>query len=94
MNDLSGGKYSINKDIKFKTPMLRPNLCHYSDAYIVVKGTVDFLATAGNKNDNTEKEIQFKNDAPIRSCISKANNTLIDNAEDLDIVMSMHNLLE
>ena len=55
MNDLSGGKYSITKDIKFKTPMLRPNLYHYSDAYIVAKGTVAFLATVGNKNDNTEK---------------------------------------
>ena len=37
VNDLSGGQYSVNTNIRFKTPMLRPDLCDYSDAYIVVK---------------------------------------------------------
>ena len=40
------------------------------------------------------KKLTFKNNAPFRSCISKINNTFIDNAGDLDIVMLMYNLLE
>ena len=73
--------------------MLRSDLCHYSDACITVKATVDVLATSKNKNDKPENEIQFKNKVPLRSCISKTNNSLIDSAEDLDIVMPMYNLL-
>ena len=70
------------------------NICDYSDAYIVVKATLDLLVAAANENDKAEKEVAFKNNAPFRSCISKINNTLIDNVEDLDIVMLMYNLLE
>ena len=40
VNDLSDGQYSVNKNIKFKTPMVRSNLCDYKDAFIVVKETV------------------------------------------------------
>ena len=64
--------------------MLRSDLRDYSDAYIVVKGTIDRLTTAGNENDQAEKAFSF---TPFISCISKINSTLIDNAEDLDIVM-------
>ena len=74
--------------------MLRSDLCDYSDAYIPVKGTIDILAAATNENDRAEKDVAFKNNAPFRSCISKINSTFIDNAEDLDIVMSIYNLLE
>ena len=80
-----------NKQIRFKTSMLRSDLCDYSDAYIVVKGTI--TVTDPNKA-NYDKKLAFKNNAPFTSCISKINNTLIDNAEDLDIVMPMYNLLE
>ena len=73
--------------------MLRSDFCDYSDAYIVVKGTIDFLALAANENDKTEKNVAFKNNAPFTSCISKINSTLIDIA-DFDIVMLMYNLLE
>ena len=69
MNDLSGGKYSVNKNKKFKTPTLRSKFCDYSDAYIVVKGTVDILPAAKNKNSKSEKEVQYKNNAPFSSCI-------------------------
>ena len=63
-----------------------------SDAYIAVEGR---LSVARNENANRRnKNLTFKNNAPFRSCISKINNTLIDNAEDLDIVMPMYNLLE
>ena len=71
--------------------MLRSDLCDYSDAYIVVKGTI----TVTDPNEaNYDKKLAFKNNAPFTSCISKINNTLIDNAEDLDIVIPMYNLLE
>ena len=69
--------------------MLRLDLCDYSDAYIVVKGTIDLLFAAENETDKAEKDVAFKSNAPFRSCISKINIT-----EDFDIVMLMYNLLE
>ena len=89
LNDSSSGQYSVKKNIRFKVSMLRSDLCDYSDAHIVVKETIDLLADDGNKNDKAEKDFVFKNNAQFRSCISKINNTLIDNAEDLAIVMPM-----
>ena len=72
--------------------MLRSNLCDYSDAYIVVKRTITIGRDDNNKKWN--KKLTFKNNVPVRSCISKTNNTLIDNVENLNVVMSMYNLLE
>ena len=94
VHDQSGSaddRYKPNKQIRFKTSMLRSDLCDYSDAYIVVKGTI---TVTDPNNANYDKKLAFKNNAPFTSCISKINNTLIDNAEDLDIVMPMYNLLE
>ena len=54
-----------------------------------MKGTIDLLADEANENHKTEKDVAFKNNASIRSCISKINGTLIDNAEDLDIVIKV-----
>ena len=72
--------------------MLRSDLYDYSDAYIVVKGTI---TVTGTNNDNKRnKKLLFKNNAPFGSCISKINNTIIDNAEDLDIAMPLYNLLK
>ena len=89
--DQSGGTYNINKQIRFKTPMLRSYLCDYNDAYIVVTGKI----TVTNPNNAAyDKKLALKNNAPFFSCISKINGTLIDNAEDLDIVMPMYNFLE
>ena len=75
--------------------MLRSDLCDYSDAYLVVKG--DITLTKTNRRgviDIRNRFLAFKNNAPFTNCISKINNVLIDNAEDLDIVMPMYNLLE
>ena len=72
--------------------MLRSSLCDYSDAYILVKGniTVNNTAAAGAAAaNNTNKKVIFKNCAPFTSCISKINNTKIDNAECIHIVMPM-----
>ena len=64
----------------------------YKKRYIVVKGRI---TVEGDKDDETRsKKLIFKNNAPFRSCISKVNNTFIDNAEHLHIVMPMYNLLE
>ena len=64
----------------------------YSDAYIVLKGKM--TVEGDNNAKKRKKELIFKNNDPFRSCISKINNTFIDNAEDLDIVMPMYNVLE
>ena len=55
INDLSNGQDSVNKNIRFKTSILRSDLRDYSDAYIVVKGTIDLLATAVNEDDKVQK---------------------------------------
>ena len=61
---------------------------------VVCKRAVDLLADDTNENDKAQKNVAFKNKAPFRLCILKINSILIDNAEDLDIVMPMYNLLE
>ena len=96
INDEARGIYSPNKQIKFKTSMLRSSLCEYGDAYILVKGniTVNNTADAGVAANNTNKKIIFKNCAPFTNCISKINNTQIDNAKYIDIVILMYNLIE
>ena len=74
--------------------MLRSSLCDYSDAYILVKGTITVNNTAAADADanNTNKKVIFKNCSIFSSCISEINNIQIDNAKILDIVMHMYNL--
>ena len=96
INDESRGTYTSN-DIKFKTTMLRSNLCDYADAYILVKGTIT-IAGAGDNDaakrlDERNKGVIFKNCAPLTKCISRINNTDIDKAQDIDIVMPMYNIV-
>ena len=69
--------------------MLTSDLCDYSDAYIVVKGTITIVRSNDAKRN---KSVAFKNNSPFISCISKMNGVKIDNAEDLDLVMQMYNL--
>ena len=90
-NDDVRDAYSPNKQIRFKTAMLRSSLCDYSDAYILVKGniTVNNTAAAGAAANNTNKKVILKSCAPFNNCISKINNTQIDNTEYNDIVMPM-----
>ena len=72
--------------------MLRLDLCDFGDVYIVVKGEV--TVTGGSNNSRKNRPLAFKKIAPFINCISKINNVLIDNAEDLDVVMPMYNLME
>ena len=93
VNSLSN-TYDENKSIK--TPLLRSDLCDYSDAYILVNGTITVTAAAGANNirEKRNKPLILKNNAPFVSCITKMNNELIEDAEDLDIAMPVYNLLE
>ena len=96
INDESRGVYNVNSQIKFKTTMLKSSLCDYSDAYILVKGTISANNTVaqGAAVNDANKKVIFKNCAPFTNCISEINNTQIDNAKDIDIVMPMYNLIE
>ena len=98
VNSLSN-TYNENKSIRFKTPMLRSNLCDYSDAYILVKGTITVMAPGANNNANNVRDkrnrpLILENNAPFVSCMTRINDELIEDADDLDIVMSIYNLLE
>ena len=86
VNSLSN-TYNENKSIRFKTPMLRSDLCDYADAYILVNGMI----TVRDKKDG---KVILENNAPFFSCITRINGELIEDADDLDIVMPMYNLLE
>ena len=97
INDESRGTYTGN-NIKFKTTMLRSNLCDYAGAYILVKGTI---TVAGPRNNDAarqanerDKGVTFKNCTPFIKCINRINNTEIDNPKDIDIVMPINNLIE
>ena len=98
INDESRLAYNVNSQItiKFKITMLKSSLCDYSDAYILVKGTISVNNTAAQDAaaNNTNKKVIFKNCGPFTNCISEINNTQIDNAKDIDIVMPMYNLVE
>ena len=88
----SGNTYNTSKPIRFKTSMLRSDLCDYSDVYVLVKGKITI--TNPNDNANFNEELTLKTNAPFFSCISKINGELVENAEDLDIVIPMYNLLK
>ena len=91
VNSLSN-TYNENKSIRFKNPMLRSDLCDYADAYVLVNGTITVDKT--NPRDRQNRPLILKSNAPFISCITRINNELIEDAEDLDIVMPMYNLLE
>ena len=72
--------------------MLKSDLCDYNNSYIVVKGRI--TDEGANNANERNKQLTFKNNTLFRSCILKTNNTFPDNAENLDTVMPMYNLLE
>ena len=90
--DQSEGNYNVNKEIRLKRPMPRSDLCGFSDPYIVVKG--DITLEADNDANKRNENLAFKNNAPFINCISKINGVKTDNAEDLDALMPMYNLLQ
>ena len=94
VHDQSGtaeNRYKPSKQIRFKTSVLRSDLCDYSDAYIVVTGKI---TVASAENDAYDKIIAFQNNVLFINFVTKINNTLIDTAEDLGIAMPMYTLIE
>ena len=96
INDENSTNYGVNKDtgadnpdtIKYDTRVLKPNLCDYAEAYILVDGTI--RAAAANANTR----LALKSCAPFTKCNLEINDEYIDTAENLDIVMPMYNLIE
>ena len=92
------GVYCVNSDIKFKNTMLNSSLCNYGDAYILVEGKITITGAGANaaarQTDERNKGVIFKNCAPFVNCKSKINNTEIDKAKDIAIVMPIYNLIE
>ena len=88
--------YGVNKDtdadnpdaIKYDTRVLKPNLCDYAEAYILVDGTIR------TTNAVNATRLALKNCAPFTKCNLEINDEHVDTAENLDIVMSMYNLIE
>ena len=73
--------------------MLRSGLCECNDAYILMSGTVTVaVLAAGGGNNNIQ--VAFKTCARFTNCIREMNNTQINNAKDIDVVMPIHNLTE
>ena len=96
INDENNTNYGVNKDtgadnpdtIKYDTRVLKPNLCDYAEAYILIDGTI----RATNAVNATR--LALKNCAPLTKCNLEINDEHVDTAENLDIVMPMYNLIE
>ena len=96
INDENNTNYRVNKDtgannpdtIKYNTRVLKPNLCNYADAYIIVDGTI---RAEGAVNAT---RLALKNCAPFTKCNLEINDEHVDTAQNLDIVMPMYNLIE
>ena len=98
MNDDARGIYITNSQIKFKPSLLKSNPCDYSDTYILVKGAIRITGSgadvAAQNADARNKQVTFKSCAPFTDSISEINDTQVDNAKGLDVVMLMYSLIE
>ena len=94
INDESRRTHNEVNQIRFKTSMLRSSLCDYSNAYILVKGTitVENIGTQYQPNNSASKKIILN--APFTKCIRKINNAEVDDAHDIDVVIATYNLIE
>ena len=90
----SNDRYKPSKQIRFKTSMLRSDLCDYSDGYIFLKEIITISTEENRAIDGYKINLNLKNNSPFTSFILKINNTLIDNTEDLHVVMLMRNFIK
>ena len=92
INDQNYGQYRRGNEndaaIKFETKVIKPNICDYSDAYILVTGDKKVADVAANTN------VVFKNCAPFTRCATHINDEHVETAENLNIIMPMYNLIE
>ena len=96
INDESQETYNEDNQIRFNTSMLRSSVCNYSNAYTLVKATITVQnkVIMGQPANNANKRVIFKNCATFTNCISRINNMQIDDAHDINVVISMYNLIE
>ena len=87
VNNDSNSNYAAANEITFKAEILKPNLCDYNNAQILVTGDITVIAAPAT-------QVAVKNCAPFIKCITKIGGTTIDDAEDLDLVMLIYNLTE
>ena len=85
VNENSKANYGVGNEITYTTGVLKPNLCDYNDAYVLLRCYITVTAAGAT-------QVAFKNGAPFTKCITKTYGTTIDDAEDLDLVMPMYNL--
>ena len=86
-NNNLNANFDVGNYIVYNAGVLKPKLCDYNDTYILVRGNITMAR-------NIATRVAFKNCVPFTNCITKINVTKIDDAEDLDLVISIHNLLE
>ena len=88
VNNESNANYDIENEIIYYTKVSKSNLCDYNDAYILVRGNIITMRC------NNPTQVAIKNCAPFISCITKIDGLTTDDAENLDLVMPMYNLIE
>ena len=92
INDQNNGQYGIGDEndstIKLETKIIEPNICDYSDAYVLVTGDIKVASIAADTN------VAFKTCAPFARCVRQINDEHVETAENLDIIMPMYNLIE
>ena len=92
INEQNNGQYGRGNEndltIKSETKVVKPNLCDYSDAYILVTGDIKVVAIVADTN------VAFKNCAPIARCVTHTNDEHVETAEGLNIIMPMYNSIE
>ena len=79
--------HDVGNEVIYNTEDLKSNLCNYSDAYILVNGDITVIAAPAT-------QVSFKNCAPFTKCVTKIDAIAVDDAEDLDLIMLMYNLIE
>ena len=92
INDQNNGQYGRENEnestIKFEIKVIKPNLCYYSDAYILVTGDIKVADVAANT------DVAFKNCAAFTRCATHINDEHVETAENSDLIMPMYNLIE
>ena len=86
-SQITKGKYKQGYTIKFKTETIKSSLCDYSDAFILVTGSITVAA-------NNNAGVAFKNCAPFSTCTTKINAVFVDETNHIYVTMSMYNLIE
>ena len=80
--------YGVQNEIKFNTEVLKPNLCDYDDAKVLVRSDITVTAAPAT-------QVAFKNCAPFTKCMDvNFDGTTIDDAENLDLTLTMYNSIE